>query len=246
MARPAVDILLPYHGQYESVSRCIGSIFSCTPNQDYQIILIDDASPNTSYFRNLTTNRKKVKGVQLEEQVGFGGALAAGFEISKNPLILILHSDVWVDNINWLANLQRGLGRLKNEGIKLVCAKSNDPGTSISYDKKMFQAAESSNTIVETACPLLCALCHRDLFTRIGGFIKKYPFAWYEDEELFWRMKYYGYKQAIIGNSFVHHDGGLTVTEVLKSNPKARRTMENNHSLCLDDIAPFLPKKSQI
>lgn len=238
MNRPAVDILLPYHGQYEAMTKCIGSIFACTPNQDYNIILIDDASPNPYHWRTLSETRKKVFGMRLPEQVGFGAALAAGFSISKSPLVAIVHSDVWTENINWLANLQRALVRLKPEGVKLVSARSNDPGTACTYDPRMFGNPEDEvgDVIVDTSCPLMCCLCHRELFSRVG-FIKPYPYAWYEDEEFFWRMKKHGYKQAIVGNSFVRHAGGLTIKEVCREKPKTTQIMENNRELCLADIS---------
>lgn len=238
MTRPSVDILLPFHGQYESVTKCIGSIFSCTPNQDYNIILIDDASPNPHYVKALSEHRKKVFGIRLNEQVGFGGALAEGFRISQNPLVAIVHSDVWMENINWLANLQRALVRLKPQGVKLVSSRSDNPGTSCSYDSRMFGLPEDNigDVITDIPGPLICSLCHRDLFARIG-FIKPYPYAWYEDEELFWRMKRHGFKQAIVSNSYVRHTGGLTINELCRTKPKVIPIMEYNRELCLADIS---------
>lgn len=244
MARPPVDIIVPFRGQYESVTRCISSILSCTPNQDYKLILVDDGSANEHYLPKIIKNKQKIKGVQLKPSGGFGAALQAGFLESKAPYVVFMHSDVWVEDVYWLLNLQRSLATSKYSGVKLVTSRTNNPGTSASYDERMFgQKGDLAEDVVSTSpTPLICAICHRELFSRIGGFIKNYPFAWYEDEELFWRMKYYGFKQGIAHNSWVNHAGGLTIKEALRTEPRVKKLMENNRNLCLDDLRLYLPK----
>lgn len=238
--RPKVDIIIPFHGRYELVSRCLGSIFSCTPNQEYNIYLVDDCSPNKEYLSRLSSINHRIKPIRLDKHSGFGTALAKGFVAGKGENVIFMHSDVYVDNINWLANMQRAYGKLKSERVKLVCARTNSVGTSNSVNEKMIGSPtdETGDVISESPLPLQCALCHRELFYRIGGFIKSYPYAWYEDEELFYRMRYYGFKQAIVGNSFVWHDGGATINDLYIGDIK--ETMDNNRNLCLGDIRPFL------
>lgn len=238
--RPAVDIIIPFHGQYELVTECLAAIYACTPNQNYKVILVDDCSPNETYLRNITHGKKTV-GIRLEKQSGFGAALAAGFAAGTNDHVAFLHSDTKVDNINWLANLQRGLAKYRAAGVKLVSARTDDPGTAAGYDPRLIGEPSDNvgDAVVAQALPLFCAYCHRKLFQKIGGFIKPYPFAWYEDEELFWRMKYYGYKQAVIGNSWVRHRGGATVKDML-TRPKIKEVIENNRNLCLRDVRLYV------
>ena len=79
-------------------------------------------------------------------------------------------------------------------------------------------------------------MCPRELFDHIGGFIKEYPLAWYEDEELAFRMKHFGYKQGICGRSWVQHDGGATINALWKEDPSTKEIMEKNRSRCLEDM----------
>lgn len=234
--RPSVDIIIPFRENYEKVVRAVSSIMSSTPNQEYKIILVDDCSSNKDFLKNLTYHNKKTIAVQLQQHSGFAAALKAGFDSSNNPHVVFFHSDSYTSNINWLPNLQRSLIRLKSKGIKLVSAKTNNLGTACNYDPNI-SSMENKDVIVNSPLPLFCSLCHRDLFKNIGGFLKPYFPVFFEDEELYFRMKYYGYKQAIAGNSWVEHEGGITVNQL---DHRLLKLAENNRDKCIDDIKNYI------
>ncbi len=56
----------------------------------------------------------------------------------------------------------------------------------------------------------------------------------YEDEELFHRMKFYGFSQGISGKSWIHHDGAATFKKLNKN--ELMQQIENNRSQCIKDI----------
>lgn len=231
-----VDIIIPFHGQYEKVTRCVSSIISTTPNQEYKIILVDDGSPNEKFLENLTLHNSKTKAIRIESQVGFGSAVNIGLEHSENPFVAIVHSDVYMTSTSWLLNLQRGLVRLKDKGVKLVSARTTNVGTSASYDENLTKLTDT-DVIVKSPLPLFCAFFNKELINKIGP-LKPYPYAWYEDEELFWRMRSKNYHQAIV-NSYVEHEGGCTIRELIKK-PKILKIMENNIELCKNDIKDLI------
>lgn len=237
MQRPPIDIIIPFHGQYEKLTQCVSSIMQTTANQIYKLIIVDDGSPNPLYLNDLTYHNKKALPIQLERQSGFAAAVNVGLKYSQNPHIIIMHSDVFVENGNWLLNLQRGLAKLKSEGIKLVSAKTENIGTS-NCDPKIMDKENSEDVVAKNPLPLFCTLFHRELIDKIGP-LKEYPFAWYEDEEFFYRMKYHNFHQAIIGNSWVKHHGGSTIKEVIKR-PKVKHIMESNRELCQQDLKQYL------
>lgn len=239
--RQPVDIIIPFHGQYESLVKCVFSIKQCTPNHLYRIILVDDASPNRHFLASFSKNSKLIVPVQLPEQRGFAGALYEGYKVSKANHLVFLHSDVELHNINWLLNLQRSWFKLKDKGVKLISARADNPGTANNYDERLFGLAINNleeDIVVDKPLPLFCCLTHRELFSKIGGFIKYYPYAWFEDVELFFRMRHNRFYQAICVNSYCNHSGGATINEVIK-NAEVRQIMENNENLCREDIAKY-------
>lgn len=246
-SRSQVDILIPFHGQYEKVSRLLDSILLSVKSNPYQITLIDDCSPNKNFCQEIkdqflkTTPRNvrpQVNCIRSEKHLGFGGALKLGYESTNLPWILFMHSDCVVEDHNFMMEMGKSLLEWKEQKIpvKMVSARSNNPGD-CELAKATKDQKDKENIILEKgALPLFCAMCHRELFDRIGGFIKPYPYAWYEDEELSFRMKRYGYFQGISTKSWIYHEGNATVNYVIKHYTKAKQIMDKNRSICINDI----------
>lgn len=254
-SRSKVDIIIPFHGQYEKVARLIDSIILTTRSNPYQITIVDDASPNADFVEDLgksdlaqwttlKTGRKlepMLFTIRLDEQVGFGGALAAGYEATKHPWCIFMHSDVVVEQPGWMIEMGRTLLRMKDQDVRMVSARADNPGTDVSSMLKGSKDTPVSDAILkEGHIPMYCAMCHRDLFKHTRGFIKSYPFGWYEDEEFAFRMRHYGMEQAICGKSWVRHEGGKSVQALWEENKEAQQIMEENRDLCLADMRSLL------
>jgi GT2 family glycosyltransferase len=231
-----VDILIPFHGQYTQVRNLVESILLHTKSNPYRICLIDDCSPNSNFITTIAT-QAILKTIRLEKQRGFAGALKVGFENSTSPWIVFLHSDCLITNPYWLGELGESIMRLRDLDVRLVHARTDNPMADNPYLPASKEEDQIDDVIVadEEPLPLIAAMMHRDLFSYIGGFLKEYPYAWYENVELFYRMRHVGFKQAVCGRSWVHHIGGLTVNKIMK-NKKIRKIIEGNYDLCMKDI----------
>lgn len=230
-----VDIIIPFHGQYHHVRNLIESILRRTATNKYKIYLVDNGSPNKSFLDDMRET-PYVECIRFDENLGFGAALEAGFKAGSNPYVCLMNSDCTIEHPNWLLAMGESLLAMRPLGVKLVTARTDNPGIdspalkSSKYDK-------GEDKVLDTAAPLYCCLCHRELFRRIGGFIKHYPLGGFEDEELFWRMKSYGFKQGVSGKSWVHHEGRATVDALIQTSPDLEQVMfEDNRSRCIDDL----------
>ena len=232
------DILIPYHGQYKMVRELIGSIILYTRNLPYRITIIDDGSPNVSYFLTLA-QLDAIDGVRFEEQKGFGAAVNFGLKVTKRPWVVVLNSDCLIDELGWLNEMFKCLTTMmKSDRVGLVSARSDDPPGNHPLLKCGKDRKEIPNQISEQPVPMFCCIAPRILFDKVGP-LKEYPYGWYEDEEFFWRMKKHGYKQAISGKSWVRHLGGsvgATVRELWQKDPEIKKVMENNRLQCLSDL----------
>ena len=238
-----VDIIIPFHGQYEKVANLVNSIFIYTKNTSFQIYLVDDASPNEHFFEEFKKIDENppagcepiVQVTRNKKQLGFGGALEVGFRATKQPYVVFLNSDCLVETTTWLSNMLNTLLKLKNQNVKMVSSTMDNCSNSSLVNKR---GEIKSDFILgeKEFLPLVSVICHRELFNHIGGFIKNYPFGWYEDEELAFRMKKHGYKQGVSGSSWIKHFGELTLKELWKNNPDSMKIMESNYNLCLKDI----------
>lgn len=235
-----VDIIVPFHGQYEKVTRLIESILRFTYSNIYNLCLVDDASPNSSFIENLSKTKMiaplKLQCVRCKEQRGFGGALEVGFNKTNNPWIVFLHSDCLVEDVNWLKSLGEASLKLKAQGVRMVSARTNnamsgDPGQEGEKGKVV-----SDIILEEGHLSMYAFMVHRELFSRVGGFIKSYPYGYYEDEEFAYRLRQHGFKQGIAGASWIHHEGEATIRSLWRKDPGLMDKMLANKERCIEDM----------
>ena len=250
-----VDIIIPFCGQYQKVTKLLESILRCTKTP-YTLTLVDDYSPNQDYLDHLSD--AKVRGLQLlrtPERLGFGGACFHGFKNTKSSWVCFVNSDCVVDDGNWLQAMGDSLLELKSQGVRMVSPLTNNslghPYQEISKEEFVaIGGTDNRNDLIldikhrteERDDPeylsMYCFMCHRELFQRCGGFIREYPYGWYEDMEFAYRMSNRGFKQAVCRSTWIYHEGEATIRELWRRDQKSRSIMENdNFEKCRRDIA---------
>jgi len=248
-SRSRVNIIIPFHGQYGKVSKLVNSILMGVKSNPYQICLVDDCSPNnfiddfkgSQFAKNIGSGRFSYKpqivAYRTPEQLGFAGALKYGFDKTEEPWVMFMHSDCVIENTSWMVEMGKSLLDFKEKGVRMVSARSNNPGPGAHETLRGKKTDEVDDFVLESGVlPLYCAMAHRDLFGHIGGFLKPYPFGWYEDEELSFRMRKHGFKQGVCGKSWVHHEGGATIEQLWKDQPETKEIMESNRDKCIADM----------
>jgi len=246
-SRSRVDIIIPFHAQYERVSALVRSIITSVKSNPYQITLVDDHSDNKNFGEEIKKEFEKsvpegfkpqVQYLRNERQLGFGGSLKVGFEATEQPWVLFMHSDCLVEDPNFMIDMGQSLLRWKEGGkpVKMVSARSDNPCGLETLKAGRLDKGEKDIVLGGETLPLFCAMCNRELFQHIGGFIKEYPYAWYEDEELAHRMKAHGLLQGVSTKAWVRHHGEGTIKYLCESNAEARAEMESNRQRCIDDM----------
>lgn len=238
-----VDIIVPFYGQYNKVTTLVESIFRFTRSNYYNLHLVDDHSPNESFIKKVANNARKrnvtnFKAMRCETQKGFGGACQAAFDRSTAPFVCFVNSDCCVEDLSWLRAMGECLLSLREEGVRMVSAKTNNPveGDPAQEGKKGV-VVDDFVLSPKSHLSFYCFMCHRDLFSQCGGFLKNYPFGGYEDTEFAYRMSKRGYKQAVAGKSWIYHEGEASIKFLWQKNPRAKKVMtEDNYNQCLADI----------
>lgn len=243
-SKSKVDIIIPFYGKYEKVSALIRSILFSVKSNPYQITLVDDHSENSNFSQEINDQFKKntskgfrqqVACIRNEKQLGFGGSLKVGCENTNLPWVLFMHSDCLVEDPHFMLEMGQSLLNYQNTPVKMVSSRTNNTDCEKAR-AKIHEKGNKDIILEKETLPLFCSMCHRDLFNRIGGFIKSYPYAWYEDEELAFRMNKCGYKQAISTKAWVKHEGSATINYLWNKKPGSKQIMEDNRNLCIADM----------
>lgn len=249
----SVDIIIPFHGQYKQVEVLLDSIFRLTRSNYYNVCIVDDASPNSSFIQSIDRNAKRiaekrkstniVKTIRLDEQRGFAGAAKAGLDQTENPYVCFVNSDCKIETINWLRKMGECLLNNKDQGVRMVAPLTNNHvdgheqqlGTKESMSEEIYVLKDGE------FLSLYCFMCHRELFTRCGGFLKEYEFGYYEDVEFAKRMQKFGFKQAVCKSSWIYHEGQSTIKPLWRSNPESQYIMEEeNRKRCIEDMKKLI------
>lgn len=205
----SVDIIIPFHGNYNGVIKLIEGVMSSVTTVRYHITLVDDCSPNEGFSKQISS--KSVRGLscrRLDKKSGF--AAAVNFAI-RNPVhawiphVCIMHSDVLPADAMWLGNLGSTLRRMRSSNVKMVGARSSNFGSEMSH-LNTEKNSKVEDRILEASdfLPLFCSMAHRQLFSSAG----------YLDENLTGaelcrdfavRMKSKGFHQAVAASCWVAH-----------------------------------------
>jgi O-antigen biosynthesis protein len=231
----SVDIVIPFYKCYDKVAKLVESIWSCTRSNPYRICLVDDASPNADFIKNFN-DKPLMTTVRSEKRLGFGGALKLGYDSTNFPWVIFLNSDCEIQEPSWMIEMGRSLLTLKNQGVRMISARTNNPCGSV-YQKGEKRTPVQDLILEKDFLTLYCVMCHRDLFKHVGGFFKCYFPCGYEDEEIAFRIRKYGFKQAVCGRSWVYHEGYATVDLLCKEDQQMIGKIEENRDLCIKDIS---------
>jgi GT2 family glycosyltransferase len=231
------DIIIPYHGQYKLVRDLIGSVCLFTRHIPYRITIVDDGSDNKDFFYSLA-QASNIDGIRHEQQKGFGAAINSGIKATKQSWVVLLNSDCVIEEMNWLSELWKTMVALRDKNVRFVSSRTDNPPSCYSeviksprIDRKIIE-----DTISDVPLPMFCCLLSRKMIDQVG-LLKEYPYGFYEDEEYFYRMKKFGFKQAISKISWVKHGNSATVQELWRSKPETKEVMlEGNRNACLADV----------
>lgn len=245
-----VDIIIPFHGQYDKLVRLLESIGVYTRSNYYRVTVIDDHSPNEAFFEQMKKNYNKnasrlraesnFQAIRLPEQVGFGGACLAGYAATKNPYVCFVNSDCVIEDPMWLRGMGECLLSLKDQGVRFVTPTTNNPVDGHPEQKAATKNEKCNDHFIVPAgeyLSLYCFMCHRDLFNHCGGFLKPYPYGYFEDQEFAHRLTKHRFKQAVCKNAWIYHEGGATIRDLLRDQPNLQKVMEeDNRKRCINDM----------
>ncbi len=228
---PDVSIIIPVYGQIEYTVRCLNSLQNTKNNTSYEVIVIDDCSPDNSL-----EVLREIKGIILlenKENLGFIKSCNKAARSASGQYVYLLNNDTEVTN-HWLdelietfqlipaaglvgskllypdGKLQEAGGLVWNNGSGWNVGKLEDAGKpEYNYLRDVDYCSGASIMIPKT------------LWQRLEGFDEYYLPAYGEDSDIAFRIRELGYRVLYQPLSEVIHYEGITsgtdVTDGVKS-----------------------------
>lgn len=228
-----LSIIIVNFNTDEYVRDCLISIQDNLTLSDYEIIVVDNNSPNRS-IEKLITEFKNVEFILLNKNKGFGSGCNTGFLQSKGEYILFLNPDVKVkkdsiekliDNCKTDKNIGIVSGLLTDEENKISYSFNSFPDLSweikeaygICLERTIMSLLNRSE--IKNKVPFevdwfhgACFLIRRDIFESVNGFDENI-FLYYEDVDLQKRIKELGLKIVCIPSAEFYHQGKSSISE---------------------------------
>ena len=217
---PLVTIIIPIYGQISYTLRCLTSIMNNLPQAAFELIMVDDCSPDDSF-----DVLSKVKGIRLlrnEQNQGFIRSCNAGASEAKGDYLYFLNNDTEVTR-GWLDELLRTFSEFPGTGLagsKLVYpdGRLQEAGGIIWQDGNAWNYGRLQDPLLPVYnyarevdfCSGASIMVPKILFNELEGFDEHYLPAYCEDADLALKIRDQGYRVIYQPMSTVFHYEGIT------------------------------------
>lgn len=211
---------------HNAVMSLISSLSPEARRHDIEFLLVDngstDATPTLGPEIINAISQEPVSGlyVRLPENMGIPIGMNVGIGRAEGDIVAFLNNDLlfpdgWLDPIVEALQSDRSLGlavpyltytSIKEQG---AAPTYSDLADMPQFARRFMEETRGRKTIVGQIITS-CVVFRRDLLQRIGGLDLWFGLGSVEDNDWSLRAGVAGYRNAVIGGSFVHHIGSVT------------------------------------
>ena len=218
---PKVSIIIPVYGQTHFVLNCLDSLARLRSKHTVEIMVADDASPESSRVESL----KVIPWIRYERRAENGGFLEccnSAVQKANGEIVILLNSDTrvvdgWLDELvlafdlfpragmvgsklfNDDATLQEAGGIFWRDGSAHNYGRNQDP------NRTEYCFARQADFISGASIAL-----RKKVWGEMGGFDPEYKPAYCEDADLAFRLRRSGYEVWFVPTSRAIHYEGIT------------------------------------
>lgn len=228
---PRASIVVPVHGAFAHTLACLRALAAHPPALAFEVIVVDDASPDDSLAR-----LRRIDGLRVHARASNGGFIAAcndGAALARGELLVFLNNDT-VPQPGWLDALAATLDAHPDAGLvgaRLVYpdGRLQEAGGVVFRDGSAWNYGRHQHpddcryAYLRDADYLSGAAIAipRALFAALGGFDTRYAPAYYEDTDLAFGVRAAGRRVLYQPAAVVVHDEGGTAGTDVATGPKA-------------------------
>jgi len=237
---PVVSVIIPIYGKCEYTLQCLISIALNPPSTPFEIIIIDDCSPDNS-----AEVLQGIDGICLitnTENQGFIRSCNIGAKVASGQYLYFLNNDTEVTS-GWLDELIRTFHEFPGTGLagsKLVYPDGTlqEAGGIIWQDGSAWNFGRNQDPLLPIYnyarevdyCSGASIMVPKELFEELRGFDEYYLPAYCEDSDLALKIRDKGYRVIYQPLSTVVHYEGITCGSDTSQGTKAYQ-IENSKKL---------------
>lgn len=224
------SLVLPVYNGLEFTEPFLETLFAVTPNELFELIIIDNASTDgTGEF--LRSVNRSIELISNDQNVGFGRACNQGAAAAVGEYLVFMNNDMlpehaWLENLTGIYEIEDNVGiagsklvypddTIQHAGIEFHYRIMD--GKALPWPYHIFRGLERTNpqvcSVQDHSAVTGAGLCiPRELFHEAGGFNEKY-FLYFEDLDLCMSVRNLGKRVVFCPTSVLIHYEGQTGTQ---------------------------------
>ena len=240
-----VSIIIPAYNAERTIKQCLESIMSQDYTGDYEVIVVDDGSTDST--PHIVSGFSTVK-LFRQKNAGPASARNKGASEAKGEIILFTDSDC-VPEPSWVSEMLKSFS--KNHEVVGVKGSYKTRQKEIIARLVQLEYENKYNYMLKANyidfIDTYSAGFKKTVFNEMNGFNTEFPVACAEDIELSYRLSSKGYKMVFNPNTVVYHTHPSRLPDYLKKKYKFAywRTLavkKNPKKLIKDSHTPQLMK----
>lgn len=217
---PLVSVIIPIYGKVDYTLRCLASISQNSPDTAFEVILVDDCSPDHSF--EILSKVKTIRLISNEQNLGFIRSCNRGAQAAKGKYLHFLNNDTQVMT-GWLDELLHTFTELPGTGLvgsKLIYpdGRLQEAGGIVWRDGSAWNFGRFQDPQLPVYnyarevdyCSGASIMVPKELFDELGGFDEHYLPAYCEDSDLALKIREKGQRVIYQPLSEVVHFEGIT------------------------------------
>jgi GT2 family glycosyltransferase/glycosyltransferase involved in cell wall biosynthesis len=220
-----VDVIIPVYKGYAETRRCIESVLQAHCTTPFELVLVDDASPEpdlAEYCASLE-DRPGVSVLHNPENLGFVATVNRGMRLHPERDVVLLNSDTEVAN-DWLDRLRRGAHSEADIGTvtpfsnnATICSYPNScadnamPEIGLAELDAVFAQANAGEHVDLPTAVGFCMYIKRACLDQVGLFdAGRFGRGYGEENDFSRRAAKAGWRNVLCADVFVFHAGGVS------------------------------------